>query len=68
MQMERQMKRFLVVAIVLIGLIVQAQADALSVSWYDTIRPHGHKRPNAVGLAAVHSCSKRLGEPDQGYS
>ncbi|WP_166298883.1 hypothetical protein [Bradyrhizobium sp. 2S1] len=61
------MKRIVIVAALLMSAAVQAHADQLTVRWYDTIRPHGHKRPNAVGMAAVSACNQRLGEPDQGY-
>jgi hypothetical protein len=65
--MESEMKRIVIVAALLVSAAVQAHADQLTVRWYDTIRPHGHKRPDAVGMAAVSACNQRVGEPDQGY-
>jgi len=65
--MESEMKRIVIVAALLVSAVVQAHADRLTVRWYDTIRPHGHKRPDAVGMAAVSACNQRVGEPDQGY-
>ena len=41
--------------------VVSAQADQSIFHWYDTIRPHGHKRSDAIGEANVNTCKARVG-------
>jgi len=56
------MKRIaIIVAAVLLGNVVSAQADQSIFHWYDTIRPHGHKRSDAIGEANVNTCNARVG-------
>src|ERR1700686_5407248 len=56
------MKRIaIIVAAVLLGNVVSAQADQSTFHWYDTIRPHGHKRSDAIGEANVNTCNARAG-------
>jgi hypothetical protein len=62
------MKRFLVVAALLVSTVVNAQADQLVVRWYDTIRPHGHKRSAVIGRANVEHCNQAIGRPDGSIS
>ena len=58
------MRHLTLVAAILLGTLAHAHADTLAVRWYDTIRPHGHKRPDAIGMAAVNDCNQRVGEAD----
>jgi hypothetical protein len=55
------MKRIILAGIVLFSLTASASADQLIIRWYDTIRPHGQKRPDAVGEAAVEHCNQTFG-------
>jgi hypothetical protein len=59
--MEGSMKRIVITAALVLGTIAQAQAEQRVVRWYDTIRPHGHKRPDSVGSAALNACAAREG-------
>jgi hypothetical protein len=55
------MKRIAMISL-LIGIsVTHAQADYFRYSYYDTIRPHGHKRPDAVGEANIRLCDERAG-------
>jgi hypothetical protein len=55
------MKRILVVSALLVMSAGQASADHMLYNFYDTIRPNGHRRPDAVGEAASHQCDARFG-------
>jgi hypothetical protein len=55
------MKRISMISL-LIGIsVTHAQADQFVYTYYDTIRPHGHKRPDAVGEANIRLCDERAG-------
>jgi hypothetical protein len=48
--------------LLLIGLsVTHARADHIEYTYHDTIRPHGHKRPDAVGEANIRLCDERTG-------
>jgi hypothetical protein len=55
------MKRFLITAAVLSSILAGADADQLHSYWRDAIRPHGHKRSDAVFNANVSTCNDRAG-------
>lgn len=55
------MKRLIITGALLLGTVLSAHADQLIVRWYDTIRPHGHKRADAIGEAAVDLCNGTVG-------
>jgi len=55
------MKRTLIMLVLLGGSVTHAQADHMLYTYRDTIRPHGHKRPDAVGEASIQLCNERLG-------
>jgi len=54
------MKRF-VIAGFFVLCAAAAHADQLYVNWYDTIRPNGQKRPDAVSKAALAYCDRTVG-------
>jgi hypothetical protein len=57
------MKRLLIAGTLILGTVLSAHADQQwVVRWYDTIRPHGHKRADAIGEAAVQHCNETVGE------
>lgn len=53
------MKRIFFVAAVLFS--TAAHADQMVYKYYDTIRPHGHKRSDAIGEANINFCNERAG-------
>ncbi|WP_424632040.1 hypothetical protein [Bradyrhizobium sp. SYSU BS000235] len=55
------MKRFLMMSAVLLSTLASASADQMHFYWRDAIRPHGHKRSNAVFNANVSACNGRAG-------
>jgi hypothetical protein len=55
------MKRTLAVLSLLCISAPYAQADHMEYAYHDTIRPHGHKRPDAVGEANIRLCDERTG-------
>ena len=55
------MKRTLIILALLGGSAPYAQADHIVYTYHDTIRPHGHKRPDAVGEANIRLCDERTG-------
>ncbi len=55
------MKRLIVAGVLILSGVLNAQADQFVVRWYDTIRPHGHKRANSVGQAALAHCNAAVG-------
>jgi len=55
------MKRISMI-LLLIGMsVTHAHADHIEYTYHDTIRPHGHKRPDAVGEANIRLCDERTG-------
>lgn len=62
------MKRFLITSAVLLSTIANASADQLDTYWYDTIRPSGHKRSDAIGAANVNTCNERAGVQTESVS
>lgn len=60
------MKRIMIATALIFSTVVSAHADQMIYHWYDTIRPHGHKRPDAVGLASVAKCNAEYGNADDG--
>jgi hypothetical protein len=55
--MKTRIKMTLAVAIFAIGMASSASASVHGVStYYDTIRPHGHPRSDAIYNAAVNAC------------
>jgi hypothetical protein len=57
------MKRILVAAVLVFASVINAQADHWIYNWYDTIRPHGHKRVKSVSDPIVKSCTSKFGLP-----
>jgi hypothetical protein len=55
------MKRTFVILSLLCISVPHAQADHMVYTYHDTIRPHGHKRPDAVGEANIRLCDERAG-------
>jgi hypothetical protein len=55
------MKRSLIVFALLLGATANAHADQMVFHFYDTIRPHGHKRDDAIGQANIDSCIAKVG-------
>lgn len=62
------MKRFLITSAVLLSTLASASADQVRFHWYDTIRPHGHARSDAIFDNAVNSCNQSAGEQDVSVS
>jgi len=62
------MKRFLIASAVLLSTLASASADQVRFHWHDTIRPHGHKRSQAIFDTAVNSCNERAGVQDESVS
>jgi hypothetical protein len=58
---RQSMKRTLVIVSLLCISVTHAQADHVVYTYHDTIRPHGHKRPDAVGEANIRLCDERPG-------
>ena len=54
------MKRTITAVLLLLGAIATAQAGTAE-QYRDMIRPHGHKRPNAVLQAASRACYAKTG-------
>ena len=57
------MKRAIIAATMLLGSVLAAHADHMVFTWHDTIRPHGHKRSDAIGEANVNTCNAQFGAP-----
>lgn len=57
------MKRIIIAATMLLGSVFAAHADHMVFRWHDTIRPHGHKRSDAIGEANVNHCNAQFGAP-----
>lgn len=55
------MKRILVISALLALSAGQASADHMVYTFHDMIRPHGHRRPDAVGEAAAQQCDATFG-------
>jgi hypothetical protein len=55
--METQMTRTILASMLLLGAVVNAQADHKVFNWHDTIRPGGHKRGDAAFDADVNYCN-----------
>jgi hypothetical protein len=60
------MKRIAIATALMFSTLMSAHADQMVYRWYDTIRPHGHKRPDAVGWASVEKCNAEYGNADEG--
>jgi hypothetical protein len=60
------MKRTLIATALILSTVMSAHADQMVYRWYDTIRPNGNKRPDAVGLASVAKCNAEYGVADEG--
>jgi hypothetical protein len=60
------MKRIVIATALIFSTMMSAHADQMVYRWYDTIRPHGHKRPDAVGWASVATCNAEFGDADEG--
>jgi hypothetical protein len=55
------MKRVVLVSILLLASTAGAHADYLQSNYYDTIRPHGKPRSNAIHQADINDCYARTG-------
>ena len=53
------MKHVFIVAVLL--FITAAHADQMIYKYHDTIRPHGHKRSDAIGEANINFCYESVG-------
>ena len=62
------MKRALIAGAILLATALNAHAGQMVYKWYDTIRPHGHKRPDAVSYANLARCNAQFGEQTDGIS
>ena len=62
------MKRALIAGAIVLATVLNAHADQMVYRWYDTIRPHGHKRPDAVSYANLARCNAQFGEQTDGLS
>jgi hypothetical protein len=60
------MKRIVVATALVLSTLVSAHADQMVYKWYDTIRPNGNKRPDAVGMASVAKCRAETGDETDG--
>jgi hypothetical protein len=61
-------KRVLIAGAVVLASVLNAHAGQMVYKWYDTIRPHGHKRPDAVNNANLAKCNAQFGEQRDGLS
>ena len=55
------MKRAIVATALLLGGVLCAQAGAATEAYRDLVRPHGHKRSDAVYQADVEACYRQTG-------
>ena len=60
------MKRIVIAAALVVSTVMSAHADQIVYKWYDTIRPGGNKRPDAVGMASVAKCRAQYGDETDG--
>jgi hypothetical protein len=54
-------KRLIVAAAMVVCVPLSAQADHMVYTYYDMIRPGGHKRPDTIGNANVATCNAQVG-------
>jgi hypothetical protein len=62
------MKRLLIAGAIVLAGVINAQAGQMVYKWYDTIRPNGHKRPDAVSYANLAKCNAQFGEQTDGLT
>jgi hypothetical protein len=62
------MKRVLMAGAMVLASVLNAHAGQMVYKWYDTIRPHGHKRPDAVSNTNLAKCNAQFGEQRDGLS
>lgn len=62
------MKRPVIAGAMVLATVLSAHADQMVFKWYDTIRPNGHRRPDAIGQANVATCEAQFGEQTTGLS
>src|SRR5262245_31367912 len=67
-QKEEVMKRVITVGAIVLASVLNAHAGQMEYKWYDTIRPNGHKRPDAVSYANLAKCNVQFGEQTDGLS
>jgi hypothetical protein len=65
---EEVMKRALTAGAIVLATVLNAHAGQMVYKWYDTIRPNGHKRPDAVSYANLAKCNAQFGEQTDGLS
>jgi len=65
---EEVMKRLVIAGVIVLASVLSAHAGQMEYKWYDTIRPNGHKRPDAVSYANLATCNARFGEQTDGLS
>lgn len=62
------MKRIVIAGTIVLCTVLNAHAGQMVYKWYDTIRPNGHKRPDAIGNANLARCNAQYGEQTDGLS
>lgn len=62
------MKRIFIAGTIILCAVLNAHAGQMVYKWYDTIRPNGHKRPDAIGNANLAKCNAQYGEQTDGLS
>ena len=60
------MKRTVIATALILSSVASVHADQMVYRWYDTIRPNGQKRPDAVGMASVAKCRAEFGSELEG--
>jgi hypothetical protein len=62
------MKRVVIAAAIVLVTVLNAHAGQMVYKWYDTVRPNGQKRPDAVSNANLAKCNAQFGEQTDGLS
>ena len=62
------MKRVIIAGAIVLATVLNAHAGQMVYKWYDTIRPNGHKRPDAISNANLAKCNAQFGEQTDGLS